>query len=84
MRRDLLWANSLEEVLEEVVVRHEDRAVFGVVRMHISDLHVGSASLVVIIVPVFLSVLRFRTATVIKRATYILVGTLAVAAILEA
>ena len=83
MRRDLLWADSLEEVLKEVDIRHEDGRVLSMVRVHISNLHVSRAGLVVIVGAILPSVLSLRTEMSKQGGTYIFWGTLAVAAIFD-
>ena len=45
---DLLWANGSEQVLHVVHAGHVDWGALGVIRMNVSDLHVGESCLVVV------------------------------------
>ena len=49
MRRHLLWANSLEQVLHVVHIRHVNWGAIGVVWMHVASLHVCQPVLVVVV-----------------------------------
>jgi len=48
MRRDLFWTNGSKQVLHIVHAGHIDWGTFGVIRMNVSDLHVGESCLVVV------------------------------------
>jgi hypothetical protein len=52
MGRDLLRTHQLVEDLVEVLLRHVDRSVCGVVGVYVAHLHVGQTVLVVVLRPV--------------------------------
>ena len=61
MRRDLFWTNGSKQVLHIVHAGHIDWGTVSVIRMNVSDLHVGESCLVVVGLTILSLVLWLNT-----------------------
>ena len=61
MRRYLLWANSSEEVLQEIVIREENWGSRSVIRMNVTDFHVLKSLFVIVLFSILSLVFDIRT-----------------------